>query len=187
VNAFGHSAYWTRAWITQELILARRVTIMADNIELSAKDLPPSVAVVNASKQRGAVQLVSVWPQCFLRDSRGLDFVKGQSLPYLLSISKHQGCAVPRDRAFCLLSLCSEGSNILVDYKVRSKELAIRIIVECKHSFCLCSMMATLDALEVHASKSRIVQMALWFLFQPYFGRVLKLLDHRPLRLSTWG
>lgn len=140
--------YWTRAWITQELILACHITIVANNTELFIEDVPRVVMVVDSYgvKDRKP-KLVSIWPECFLGDSRGLEFAKGQSLPYLLSVSRHKQCAVPRDRVFSLLSLYEEGSDIPVDYEMALEHLARSIITRCRNLFCLCSMATVTDAL----------------------------------------
>ncbi|CAN9417672.1 unnamed protein product [Alternaria alternata] len=121
---FFQSEYWTRAWITQELSLARKITFMAGKEEIDrwqppeeAEDKPVVPWVFRPYKVKDYYFLGN-------RSHQGRD----RSLIYLLYIYSRKECWDPRDRIFSLLALCGEGSNLDVDYDISHDALAKRVL-----------------------------------------------------------
>ena len=85
---FDNLEYWNRAWITQEIALARQLTLVASGTELNSELLPNSK---NLTELAG---------------------LRGRSLVYLLDKFKGKECVIPRDRVFSLLAVCGEGSDL---------------------------------------------------------------------------
>ena len=56
---------------------------------------------------------------------------------------------MPRDRIFSLLSLCGEGAELSVGYKISSEELLAHIFRLCKTSLCICTLIIVIRALEI--------------------------------------
>jgi hypothetical protein len=121
--------YWTRAWVTQEVILARQLSLMAGEVELSKEHLPQNLgySVVNSG------HLVQ-----WLQFSEGPKRSKNMSLIHLLDTFHAQECETPHDRVFSLLALCRESSDLRVDYEASLEEIVWRICKCC--AFCLCSL-----------------------------------------------
>jgi hypothetical protein len=122
---FCNSGYWDRAWITQEVVLARRIIFMAKSAELKGELVPLEMLC--------QLRIVNLHPQT----SRAL---RGRSLVYLLDKFRLKKCDNARDRVFSLLALCGDGSDVKVDYATLPTELAMHILGACKLSFCLCSI-----------------------------------------------
>ncbi|KAF7671079.1 hypothetical protein GT037_010860 [Alternaria burnsii] len=125
---FAHE-YWTRAWVTQEVVLARRHTLMADGTMLPMNHLHPLLGPTDDSRHLiRLLQLQDVSPNYF----------HGRRLVHLLEEFRMQECAIPHDRVFSLLALCGQGSDLEVDYEASVEEILWRICYTC--TFCLCSL-----------------------------------------------
>ncbi|KAH6858888.1 heterokaryon incompatibility protein-domain-containing protein [Alternaria rosae] len=124
---FCYADYWDRAWITQEVALARHITFMAGKASLVAKSI--SFEYQQFCQLRVAAL-----------DPRTTQELRGRSLIYLMDRFKSRKSGIARDRVFSLLSLCGEGSDVLVDYNATDLQVAENILNCCKRSFCLCSI-----------------------------------------------
>jgi hypothetical protein len=125
---FAHE-YWTRAWVTQEVILARQHTLMADRVTLSMKHLHPLLGPTDDSRHLiRLLQLQKLSPNYF----------HGRGLIHLLEEFRMQECAIPHDRVFSLLALCGQGSDLEVNYEASVEEILWIICYTC--TFCLCSL-----------------------------------------------
>jgi hypothetical protein len=124
---FCYADYWGRAWITQEVALARQITFMAGKASLRATSI--SFACEQSCQFRVAAL-----------DPRTASELRGRSLVYLVDRFRFKQSGVLRDRVFSLLSLCGDGSDVLVDYEVTDLQVAENVLESCKRSFCLCSI-----------------------------------------------
>jgi hypothetical protein len=149
---FNQIEYWQRAWVTQEVILARQVTLMAGDSEMSMSDLPGYVQRVGtnhvirgrASYNRddrapfapiAPILLPSDTESVFslhmminLKDGGALHSwhdrgTMGSSLFFLLHLFRHQLCEIPRDRIFSLLALCGAGQPSMLTTKAPTNNL----------------------------------------------------------------
>jgi hypothetical protein len=154
--AFFGSNYWLRAWITQEIILARRGVLMADEAEVAVKELPQLVTI--EASWNYMARNMRIWPDCYISTHHGAveEDVRGRSLPWLLGRFRYKQCAVSRDRVFSFLGLCGEGSDVTVDYDVAKEEVAYDIISKCRASFCLCSIGIVCEALDISIKPGRV-------------------------------
>ena len=130
MSDFYQCGYWNRAWITQEIALARKITFMAVNSEVDREQPPEDRDVAVPPPQ-------SPNPVHFENYSHRW---RGRSLVYLLQKFRFKDCSESRDRVFSLLALCGEGSDLRVDYDISYHELAMNILQACRKSFCLCSI-----------------------------------------------
>ena len=130
------SSYWKRAWITQEVLLARRVTLCAGPVELDT------------------LRLLLLCEQGYRLPSTVRDLIspttnlKRASLIRLLVEHRWKDCHVPRDRIYSLLSVCGEGSDLRVDYQVSDEEVFLQTIRSCPQSVCFCSVACVARALK---------------------------------------
>jgi len=130
LDAYRHfcfADYWDRAWITQEVALARQITFMAGGVSLAASSLSFDLNYI-CDDRVGAL------------DPHTTHHLWGRSLIYLMDRFKAKKSCVVRDRVFSLLSLCGEGSDVTVDYGVTDLKVAENVLNCCRRSFCLCSI-----------------------------------------------
>jgi hypothetical protein len=128
--AFFESDYWARAWITQEVGLARLIIFMAGEEEIDRWQPPEE-------KEDDTISHQTVEPVYFESSSHRW---RGRSLLYLLQIFCRKKCRNPSDIVYSLLGLCGEGSDLQVDYEISGQELANRVLQACSSSFCLCAV-----------------------------------------------
>jgi hypothetical protein len=126
-SAFCYSQYWDRAWITQEIVLARRVKFMAKDSSLDGVLLPFT------NEQICQLRIENLHPQTVHQ-------LRGRSLIYLLDKFRLKKSGNLRDRIFSLLALCGDGSSLGVDYDVKLPALAQHVLRACRASYCLCSV-----------------------------------------------
>jgi hypothetical protein len=149
-TVFNYNDYWTRAWITQEVLLAQHVRLMAGEIELTMDSLP--IYIMNTGSNvliqaRGPVAAftsnagssISASPDG-IDVTRPMHKIGGSSLFFLPSEFKDQRCEIPRDRVFSLLALFKDGAGIRVNYEVSDAELAYSLLKGCELSVCFCAV-----------------------------------------------
>lgn len=127
-------SFWKRAWITQEISLAREVRLLGGSAELELDEcyLPET--------QNAHVPL--------LAKAR---YISPES-DSLLSLLRHfhtQECKIQRDIVFSLLAMCIEGPNIDVDYTVSDTEVLFQVLNACAQRICTCSVYIVARALKV--------------------------------------
>jgi hypothetical protein len=136
LHRFCAAPYWRRAWVTQEIALAKNITLMAMDIMVPLERLP-DYSQVRRPEYRVLLQRIT--------------HIRGQptdrSLVKLLDNFKSQSCELERDRIFSLRALCWEGQRIDVDYTITDSGLTWKPLDWCTRSFCLCSMYIFGDAL----------------------------------------
>jgi hypothetical protein len=123
---FERNYYWRRAWITQELVLARRVAILSGREELNFNMLPRKMRI------HGTLQGAEL---------------KGKSLVHLLRLLDDRDCKCKRDQIFSLLALCNE--NIQVDYGIPDEHVLWQTLKSCQESLCFCTVSLVANALEI--------------------------------------
>lgn len=105
-------SYWKRAWVTQEIFLARRIRFMARAViarpEKLAKLYTRNLRFTQEFKSFR--QLMSIAMKLEFTDVTNLTLVE------LLQQMQHKQCFFPRDKIYSLLSLCKDGRSMDVDY-----------------------------------------------------------------------
>jgi hypothetical protein len=134
---FEQSPYWQRAWVTQEALLARRLTLCAGQVELDAR-LLRSLCKNNAieSLPNAVHELIIAKPQ-----------VKRTGLIELIHKYRSKSCYIARDRIYSLLSICREGSALQVDYQASTEDVLLATMRSCPRSLCFCSVTSVASAL----------------------------------------
>ncbi|KAH7074011.1 heterokaryon incompatibility protein-domain-containing protein [Paraphoma chrysanthemicola] len=113
------NSYWTRAWITQEVALARRIRLLAEDQRVKESELP-SMAISPLYQTRQ------------LRSSR-------EYLTTLLHRFANKKSTIPQDAVFSLLGLCEDGAEIDTNYSLSSQEVFEQVLSACRRTMCLCS------------------------------------------------
>ncbi|KAH7089428.1 heterokaryon incompatibility protein-domain-containing protein, partial [Paraphoma chrysanthemicola] len=113
------NSYWTRAWITQEVALARRIRLLAEDQRVKETELPSmAISPLYLTRQ--------------LRSSR-------EYLTTLLHRFANKKSTIPQDAVFSLLGLCEDGAEIDTNYSLSSQEVFEQVLNACRHTMCLCS------------------------------------------------
>ncbi|KAF2246901.1 HET-domain-containing protein, partial [Trematosphaeria pertusa] len=115
------NAYWTRAWVAQEILLARRRIILLNTTQIPWEKLV-HFAGRNLRGRRNEYE------QLFGAIRHVAAGKKSLSLIELLFRFRQQECKVPRDRVFSLLSLCSEGKQLRAVYDLPERDLLFQIL-----------------------------------------------------------
>lgn len=115
-----NNTYWSRAWITQEIALARKVRLMTGTAEVVEADLPAiNIPPFNIARRLSAGE---------------------ENLTTLLYTFSNQRCAVQRDTIYSLLALCVEGPEIAADYTTTTEDVFMDVLRACRHTMCLCAV-----------------------------------------------
>jgi hypothetical protein len=139
---FVHSPYWKRAWITQEVLLARRIKLCAGYAKFDRK------------------RLLSVCEQGFSDSMDDLikpkANIKRSGLITLLKTYAEKECHIPRDRIYSLLSLCStlvdfSGTpcKLPVDYAASDLDVLRQTMKSCINYLCFCTIACVASVLGI--------------------------------------
>ncbi|KAH7412199.1 heterokaryon incompatibility protein-domain-containing protein [Phaeosphaeria sp. MPI-PUGE-AT-0046c] len=151
LRAFCACEYWNRAWITQEVALARRLTLMARKVEVPVDEELNSYFVAafgHIADIEGSILTVQDLFDLLLAPVKS-----PVPMLTLLRLFQHKRCAIPRDRIFSLLALCPEGPRITVDYEATDEELSVRILKICARSLCMHDAYTMVKCLEITDSR----------------------------------
>jgi len=144
---FAWAPYWNRAWITQEVQLARKVTLLAKNVEVDYRLLLSANGNLLTTDKYNPHWIVRPRPPSWLPSKR--------SLICVMSEFGYKRCHDIRDRVYSLLALCDDGSDVQVDYNTSVERLGRHTLECCGRSFCLCSMRIVHDVLHLGQQLSR--------------------------------
>lgn len=159
--------YWSRAWITQEVLLAKHALIcvesgfydfgkvsdrclrlglyqdiMSEGVVQPAKPENAFIKLALNASKRLRVETVNPSTRLYMRhtpSSRFLDLPDRSIIQALDYLGNEKKCANIQDRIYSLLSLCETGRDIKVDYNVNRKKLMYRTLVKCERDVCFCS------------------------------------------------
>jgi len=137
---FTYAPYWNRAWITQEVQLARKVTLLARNVKVDYRLLLSSNRNLLIKDNSNPHWIVPPRPETWLPI---------RSLIHVMSEFGYKRCHDIRDRVYSLLALCDDGSDVQVDYNTSVERLARHTLEYCERSFCFCSMRIVHDVLHL--------------------------------------
>jgi hypothetical protein len=152
-EVLAENEYWSRAWVTQEVLLAKNATIVAGTeshhlfllADTYRKALPQSkdsafenlIDIIVLQQQRRKMQS-ELYPEANLHE---------WGVIQLLHRFRTKQCAVRRDRIYSLLALSGEGKKIKVDYDIPEEQLMREVLSIRPDSVCLCSAAISARAL----------------------------------------
>ncbi|KAH7371662.1 heterokaryon incompatibility protein-domain-containing protein [Pyrenochaeta sp. MPI-SDFR-AT-0127] len=139
--------YWSRAWVIQEVLLAKRTFILAGRVAHSLRSL--------ALRYRDAVPhyrdnpfetIVDILLQKSLTRGNTQAF-KTWGVVNLVHWFRNTKCFIQRDRIYSLLALCKEGEKLKVDYNIPEQRLLRQVLSLRESHMCFCSAAAVSHAL----------------------------------------
>jgi len=129
-----HNEYWNRAWVVQEIALARDVVVSLNATTLSLLDFCKRIDCLRLDLTQTPFQQFQV---SHTPDS--LQPLRDMNLLSLLGRFRDKHCAVPRDRVFSLLAMCHPEEQIQVDYGSPWTDIFAQILAKTRHIPCICS------------------------------------------------
>jgi hypothetical protein len=143
---FATHAYWKRAWITQEILLARRHKILVNEFELELASIPAIGMLLPGINRRGWAEKPDgvSWDSDMRVFNTYLEalcgkrkFVKKRLIDLFHELPKRES-QLPRDRIYSLLSLTTDARLISVDYAKPDVDVLIQTLYTSRRSLCLC-------------------------------------------------
>ena len=157
--------YWTRAWITQEVVLAARPAICTvsgtyylDGVFMRQIELAktPNRDLETTGTAESTFNLLSLHFQGLTKFS-----LRGSTIFQALDIfGATRNCSNILDRVYSLLALVPT-CGIDVDYDISAPELLLQAINSFSGPICFCGIMLAASALEVMPSKSLVESRAI--------------------------
>ncbi|KAJ4380885.1 hypothetical protein N0V86_004248 [Didymella sp. IMI 355093] len=129
------NTYWQRAWIKQEILLARRVTVVLRGAKIEWTVLGGAIArsgSLNQLENEHAAHLWTFWGERWL-SRHGHDRIVASSREDLFSFwslmhtHRTADCTDKRDRVYSLLGLINEKHDFIVDYEESTADLFWRV------------------------------------------------------------
>lgn len=128
-----NNEYWNRAWITQEIFLARKRVILLDDEKFLFNELIDIMDFYYLPRKTATSFSRNVVPQ---------EQIIGAPLKDLLARFADKQCSIPRDRVFSLLSLCKGGSSFNIDYNLSDAKILAQVLRHDGNHNCLCTAIA---------------------------------------------
>jgi hypothetical protein len=142
------STYWTRAWISQEVFLARPNRMLAEEIEVGTAELQ-AVAILLPTLENmkskymfqnhpdRTTRMTGIYVQVMAKQSsRSFE----RNMLDLSRILRGRDCHIPRDRIYSLRSIAHDGGRITVSYGTTDAECLLQAIDDLHMPMCFCSL-----------------------------------------------
>ncbi|KAH8626752.1 heterokaryon incompatibility [Alternaria alternata] len=143
-----NNGYWTRAWIVQEVVLARNVILWLGATSIRFGDMLKILDYV--FRKDTAVQSSIIFR---LGHTWQTDSYKDKDLVHLLNNFRDQQCSDVRDRIFSLVSMVTgSGRHLEVNYNTSRAELAAEVLRQCKDSLCFCTALMVVQMLKLRTA-----------------------------------
>ena len=156
--------YWSRLWIVQELIMARKAVVLhRDGESMSLRTfLKRARSLSNGLRcphwQWCSIRFSHLFRLNYFLDSIAADRKKGTrlSLRYALTMCRDRRCRDWRDRIYALLSIVDmppHAPSIPIDYRVTRVQLALNVVHACAgdaHNFAstVCTLLEVKDPVQ---------------------------------------
>lgn len=143
--AFWSNAYWTRAWITQEIFLAKSAHVVINELEAGRSELrtlaslfPHMGSSVAGSRHSSKIRMLEMYAHA-MADDEGF-YLRGRRLIDLLDHFPLRESRIARDRFYSLRAIAEDGETIPVDYESPDDEVLERLCHTLEKSLCFCSV-----------------------------------------------
>jgi hypothetical protein len=155
-TAFWLNAYWTRAWITQELFLANSIQILAQDVRIGRREfksiLPlfPWISKTIAASPESSSDTIRIL-STYLRVMAGEHYESHSNRPRialkrrlidLLHFLPFRESQIPRDQIYSLRAIAEDGYLMPVNYESSDNQFAEDFcrVLNKSRSMCLCSL-----------------------------------------------
>lgn len=156
--AFLTCSYWTRAWITQEVLLSKEARVLAGNTEIGInelrvinkllleveKQIPSGPDTEDTDRHARAIQLIKVYLRMTLDklDDKSAKKPEKSRLGLLdLAFSlPGRGSQEPRDQIYSLRAIAQDGDNIRINYQISNQNCLLHTAKALRKNMCFCSL-----------------------------------------------
>jgi hypothetical protein len=167
--------YWRRAWVTQEIVLARSLILFCDGELITYSSLLASLPY----------HFEPQWRRSLMSEFGSNSIVVyGKPLVHLLWKFRGKQCIVPQDRVFSLMSLCREEDQFDVDCSLDKVDIMYLVLSNHGPRVCFCDialLARTLDFSDVVASEEQLPETFPYVEFDIYPSHLA--LDRSPSRV----
>lgn len=137
--------YWERAWVVQEIFLARRALVWLDTETIPFEYIHWAIDYfyltwtgLPIAKFHLSTRAIADPKARISNFEVAKTLYNGASLQFLLGRFHGMKCEQPLDRVFSLSSLCKERNQFPTDYGSSSSTLYIETLKHCSATSCLC-------------------------------------------------
>ena len=138
------NSYWGRAWIIQEVELAKRAFILVGNLLCSSDDLWRQYWYAGQNNALSSYTMRRAM----------LNHANVGAMPELLDLLIRfglAGCTNKRDRVYSMLGLAKEGDRLEVNYQLQDARIAYDTLAACGSPYCICTVIhVTTRVFELH-------------------------------------
>jgi hypothetical protein len=150
-NELAEQGYWTRAWITQEILLARKLKLLVNDTEIEPRPTPGIAQLLpDRSSSRGKLDLISTQVfHTYLEHLSGSTNIMGINLISLLRFLSTREATQSRDLIISLLSVVQDTESITTACSKSNKEMLLDLLEMFTESLCPCTTSYLASALEL--------------------------------------
>jgi hypothetical protein len=152
--------YWTRAWITQEIFLARRIKLLVNDMQVDPFEISgvANMFVALIANSRGPPGLKRMDPttelfSTYFRTMCGARY-PDQNLLTLCDRLPGRQSFLAHDRIYSLLSIATDGEGIPVDYHSSIDDVMLQLMHIYQNKMCICAWFFLVDMLDCRLEKS---------------------------------
>ncbi|KAG9189253.1 hypothetical protein G6011_06121 [Alternaria panax] len=159
-HTFVKDRYWTRAWITQEILLARNVKFLVNDLEVNPIDISGCtigmLMYINDLKGNEPLALekrdhiTKIFHHYMFAICKDEAISQGSKLINFFHDLPGRQSHFVHDRVFSLLSLASDASSVKVDYNMSQAELLHQVMSVYKTKMCICTWFFVADMLDCY-------------------------------------
>ncbi|KAF2623584.1 HET-domain-containing protein [Macroventuria anomochaeta] len=148
--------YWTRAWITQEVLLARNIQLLTDRASVESEQLRPIcylrqgtwwLPMYLTGKKSGCLKGNRWDVDCQVSQHVGQRLYGANPLVKLVGGFPGHISQIPQDQIYSLLSLADIAHKLPVDYRVPAEEFSLQLIETLHRTLCLYSLECLANAM----------------------------------------
>jgi hypothetical protein len=153
-----HNTYWTRAWITQEIFLARKIKLLVNDMEVEPRQISRiGLEYVNDFKEEGLSRDTKELQELDTPTSVFLTYLNSmcgdrwhgdRQLINLFDRLPGRQSYLIHDQVYSLLSIATDAASIPVDYRCSKDDLLRQLLKIYGKSLCICSWFYMLDMLD---------------------------------------
>lgn len=152
--------YWTRAWITQEILLAQNLKFLVNDLEVTPMQIAGCalgrLTYINNLEGDASIGLKNWDPKTRVFHHYMYSICFQTPRPYERKLVNYFTRLPGRqsyrfhDRVYSLLSLATDASSIKVDYRISQSELLYQVMSIYKTKMCICTWFYMADMLDCY-------------------------------------
>ncbi|KAJ6284043.1 heterokaryon incompatibility protein-domain-containing protein [Bipolaris maydis] len=150
-NELAEQTYWTRAWITQEILLARKLKLLVNDSEIEPTSTPGIAQLLpDRSSSMRSLDMVSTQVfHAYLGHLSGSDEMMGLNLISLIRSLSTREASQPRDLIISLLSVVQNADSIAAACNKSNVEMFLDLLDMFPDSLCPCATSYLANALDL--------------------------------------